>query len=124
MTAGRRRPTAQDRLLRKRDIPCLARLAAGTERPRLPRELLWQTGGAIRPAAEPDIDRVSAQTSGDFTAPTVENALTAGSAQPPDSGLSDPVDTAREAEKVGETAKEQVGQVAGEVGRQARQPSR
>jgi hypothetical protein len=73
--------------------------------------------------AEPDIDPVSAQTSGDFTAPTVEERpLTdASSGQPSDSGLSDAVDTARrEAEKVGETAKEQVGQVAGEVGRQAR----
>jgi uncharacterized protein YjbJ (UPF0337 family) len=73
--------------------------------------------------AEPDIDPVSAQTSVDSTAAIYEEGpLTdAASGASSDSGLSSAVDTARsEANKVTETAKEQVGQVAGEAGRQAR----
>ena len=73
---------------------------------------------------ELDIDPIAAQSRSDSTAALVEEGpLTdVASGQSADSGgLTGAVDTARrEAEKVGETAKEQVGQVAGEVGRQAR----
>ncbi len=74
--------------------------------------------------AEPDIDPVIAQRSGDSTAALAEEGSPMSDSptgQSDDSGVSAAVDTARrEASKVTETAKDQVGQVADEAGRQAR----